>query len=411
MSSETIFLQPIGSTLNPNFANAKGATLFSNYSHTPSGTLTAIQAQTLVQGGTAIAIAEASAVTDFQNDPNFSFLYNDSTGIGLDGSYTGNSNIETKVVANFAVGANQTFSFNFTTALELTAKEIENPNAEYNQAKSKATFIVLDTTDVNKPIVIDYFGMRGRLISSEKDRDLRIGGSRNVRITNQRENVDINGNNGIDSVMGGAIGTYQRRFRNSTNITIVEVNASAVTFTGDTLIGNLGQDVIYGSIRNDDLNGCNGADKIYGSLGNDKLNGRGGDDILEGGQGNDRLVGELGNDRLHGGLGDDILIGGRGNDILVGGDGSDQFIFKRSHLLKDDCDVIQDFQVGIDKIVLKGWDNTNADQWLNQMRSLGNITNTNNGVLFRFDGGQNEGTLLLTGVSSNQINSQSIIFA
>jgi serralysin len=408
MPSETLFLQP-NNTIpnpNPNFANSTGLAVFSNYSQA-SGALTSAQVEVLVKGGVATAIGEAGAI--FNNDPTFSVLFTDSTGIGLEGSYAGSVDSKTKVVANFAVGANQTFSFDFLADSALRAKEIENPDTEYNEAKSKTAFVVLDTSDVSKPKVLDYFGIRGKLISSKQIGELKVGGSRNVKIASRDQTTDVDGNNGQDSLTGKFVGTYQETFKRDTNITLVEVNASAVTFLGDTLIGNLGKDVTYGTIGKDKLNGSDGADKMYGSLGDDRLDGNNGGDILEGGQGNDRLNGDRGDDKLYGGLGDDVLMGGRGSDVFAGGDGYDQFVFKRSDSLKSELDVIQDFQLGIDKIVLQNWDSNNPEQWLKEMFSLANITDTKDGVLFKFDGGRNEGTLLVAGVSSNQIN-QSIIF-
>jgi len=63
MISETRFLQPIVSTQdpNPNFVNATGSTVFTNYSQSPSGTLTDAQVETLAREGVATAIAEAGA--------------------------------------------------------------------------------------------------------------------------------------------------------------------------------------------------------------------------------------------------------------------------------------------------------------------------------------------------------------
>ncbi|MBF2065163.1 MAG: hypothetical protein IGS39_12180 [Calothrix sp. C42_A2020_038] len=413
MASETKFLQPIASNHNsiPNFAQAQGSAIFFNYSQKPSGLLTTAQTEVLVKGGVAAAIAEALAIAEFKKDPNFTALFTESIGVGLDGSYAGIANSETKVVDNFAVGKNQSFSFDFATDLALKVKEIENPNAEYNHAKAKTAFLVIDTTDLNKPKIVDYFGIQGQLVSSRQNGNFKIKGKRDVTITSREETTDIDGDNGVDFLTDKTTGTYKQTFKRDTNLTIVETNASTIAFAGDTLIGNLGKDVIYGTIKNDKLIGTNGADKIYGSQGDDRLEGKKGDDILEGGQGNDELDGGEGNDKLYGGWGNDILIGGRGNDILAGGEGYDQFVFKRGDgLLKGESDIILDFQVGIDKLVFKNWGNINPQQWLNEMFSLGNITNTNDGVLFKFDGGRNEGTLLLTGINSNQINSQSIIF-
>jgi serralysin len=394
---------------SPNFVRAQGSAVFSNYSQSPSGTLTAAQVDVLVKGGVGVALAKAEAI--FNSDPTFSALFTDSTVIGLEGQFTGAADSETKAVGNFSVGANQTFSFDFATNLELVAKEIENPQVEYNKAGSKSAFLVLDTTNLDQPILLDYFGVRGNLISSKKIGDLKFGNSGNVTITGKNKTADIDGNNGKDSLSGDAKGTYQQKFSKDTNITVVEINASGVELASDTLIGNLGKDVIYGTIFNDNLNGSNGADRIYASLGNDRLDGNGGDDILEGGSGKDSLNGGQGNDKLYGGLGDDILVGGRGSDILVGGDGADQFIFRRGDSSKEDLDTIQDFQLGSDKIIFKNWGiDTNSDQWVKEMISLGNITDTKDGVLLKFDSKRNEGSLLVSNLNSSQLNSQSLAF-
>jgi serralysin len=392
---------------NPNFVRAQGITVFLNYSQSPSGRLTAAQADTLAKGGVGAALAKAGSI--FGSD--FSALFTDSTVIALEGQFTGAADSQTKAVGNFSVGANQTFSFDFAAKLELTAKEIQNPQVEYNKAGSKSAFLVLDTTNLDQPILLDYFGVRGNLVSSRKQEDLKFGNSENVTITSKNRTADIDGNNGKDSLTGDAKGTYKRQFNNDTNITVVEVNASGVELASDSLIGNLGKDVIYGTIFNDNLKGGDGPDRIYASLGDDRLDGNGGDDTLEAGTGKDRVNGDRGNDKLYGGLGDDILVGGRGGDLLVGGDGSDQFIFRRGDTSKEDLDTIQDFQFGSDKIILKNWDiSTNAEQWVNDMISLGNITDTKDGVLLKFNGNSNGGSLLVSSLNSSQLNSQSLVF-
>lgn len=423
MQSQTLFLQPIVDPIpnpNPNFSNAKGVASFSNYSQKPSETLTTTQGKTLVKGGVATAIIQAGSV--FNTDPTFSSLFSDITGIGLDGSFAGSAKSEMQVIANFKVGAKKTFSFDFIADLALTAKEIENSATEYNQAKGKIGFLVLDTTNTNKPKVLDYFGIQGKLISSEQIADLKYSKSSNVTIESKSrpQTTDIDGNNGEDSLKAKTIGSYQKTFKDNTNITIVQMNASNITFLGDTLINNLGKDVIYGTIGKDNLEGTESGDKIYSSLGDDKLNGGKGNDILEGGQGNDILNGGRGNDKLYGSWGDDVLIGGSGNDVLVGGNGYDKFVFKRGldkilnccdSLLKSEFDVIKDFKVGIDKIEFDGWGDINAKTWLNKMFDQGKISDTKDGLLFNLDAGDTQSTLLVSGVKYNQIRSESIIFS
>ncbi|OYD95244.1 hypothetical protein CDG76_09650 [Nostoc sp. 'Peltigera membranacea cyanobiont' 210A] len=351
---------------SPNFATAEGDATFSNYSEGAASILTATQADTLVKGGVTAAIAEAQA----SFDPTFSSLFTQAAVVGLSGQFEGTSNSEAKILASFAVGRNESFSFDFSANLALAAKEIENPDVEYNKAQSTTTFLVLDTTNPNRARVLDYFGIQGKLVSSDKIGDLKFGRSGNVTIDSRDKDSDINGNNGSDFLDGNAVGTYERNFKRNTNLTIVKINTSSVELAGDTLIGNLGRDVIYGTIRKDNLTGSNGADKLYASLGDDKLSGKKGNDNLDAGQGNDSLDGGDGDDTLYGGKGNDTLYGGSGNDVLVGGDGNDTFTFKRSDtFFKKDFDVIQDFQVGVDKLVLNGWG------------SRSNITDTDDGAL------------------------------
>ncbi|RCJ37760.1 hypothetical protein A6769_12780 [Nostoc punctiforme NIES-2108] len=379
---------------SPNFATAEGDATFSNYSEGASSILTSTQADTLVKGGVTAAIAEAKA----SFDPTFSSLFTQSAVVGLSGQFEGTSNSEAKVLASFAVGRNESFSFDFSANLELAAKEIENPDVEYNKAQSTTTFLVLDTTNPNRARVLDYFGIQGKLVSSDKIGDLTFGRSRNVTIDSRDKDSDINGNNGSDFLDGSAVGTYERNFNRNTNLTIVKINTTSVELAGDTLIGNLGRDVIYGTIRKDNLTGTNGADKLYASLGDDKLSGKKGNDNLDAGQGNDSLDGGDGNDTLYGGKGNDTLYGGSGNDVLVGGEGNDTFTFKRSDtFFKKDFDVIQDFQVGVDKLVLNGWG------------SRSNITDTDDGALLTLNSSSlfnnPQQSILFSNLSASDISS------
>jgi pimeloyl-ACP methyl ester carboxylesterase len=70
-----------------------------------------------------------------------------------------------------------------------------------------------------------------------------------------------------------------------------------------------------------------GNDILFGSDRQDKISGIAGDDYIRGLNGNDILYGNEGNDGLIGGKGRDTLTGGAGDDILTGGVGKDQFLF------------------------------------------------------------------------------------
>ena len=121
---------------------------------------------------------------------------------------------------------------------------------------------------------------------------------------------------------GGALGDWLTGFE--------AVRGSAL---GDQLIGDGGQNFLYGEGGNDTLEGGDGDDwveggagndVIYGGDGNDSVKGSAGNDTLFGGAGNDNLPGEDGNDLIYGGDGTDSLGGGFGNDTLYGDDGDDE---------------------------------------------------------------------------------------
>jgi serralysin len=406
MSSETYFLSPVESTSNSINAEAIGSAQFFNYSQPASGSLNSADFQVLVKGGVAFAIANADSI--FINNPGFTDLFTETFAEGIEGGFEVESRVSTEVVAAFDIEANQTFSFDFVADISLEATEIDNPNAAYSEAQSRIGFLVLETSNVNRPRILDFAGASGQLISSRKIGRVVPRRGRNVTIASSDTDKDIDGNNGEDFVNFFASGSYERYFRNDTQIAVVEINRSFVKLRGDHLIDNLGGDVRYGTLRADRLNGTFRADKIYGSLQDDRLNGRWGNDILEGGPDDDHLKGGGGNDQLHGGSGEDTLIGERGSDTLVGGDDADRFIFRPNHLWNGDIDVIVDFEVGIDKIEAKGWGSVNANNWLSNAIANGDFVNRSDGALYTSNRG---GQLLLEGVSLDSLNSSDFIFS
>jgi Ca2+-binding RTX toxin-like protein len=154
------------------------------------------------------------------------------------------------------------------------------------------------------------------------------------------------------------------------NNTQTVAGESLPTSLSDTIIGNGGQDslfgfagddVIYGGTENlyyyadssgdaantpplDDL-----GDYIDGGAGNDTLNGYLGSDTIFGGDGNDTLstgyeldffwwterVDDDQPDYLYGGAGDDLIIGSDGPDIYDGGDGYDVLVLDRTNSTLD----------------------------------------------------------------------------
>ena len=87
---------------------------------------------------------------------------------------------------------------------------------------------------------------------------------------------------------------------------------------------------------------------MLGDDGNDLLFGNQDNDTLLGGAGNDTLFGGAGDDSLFGGIGDDCLSGDQGRDTLTGGAGNDTFAIGRL----TEADVITDFTDLSDRIRL-----------------------------------------------------------
>ena len=123
------------------------------------------------------------------------------------------------------------------------------------------------------------------------------------------------------------------------------------------------------------LKAGNQDDIVIGSSGNQEMYGSDLFDFGENssyGDSNDIFFGESGNDMIVGNKYNDILIGGIGRDILNGGSGIDTFIFKPGDggATQSDADVIEDFEVGIDKI---GLTDINFDQLTFQQSSDGTV--------------------------------------
>jgi|GEM_PF-2797824 len=103
----------------------------------------------------------------------------------------------------------------------------------------------------------------------------------------------------------------------------------------------------------------NTSDVATGGNGTDIVQGNGGDDNLQGAGGNDFVFGNDGDDILRGDEGDDVVVGGKGSDVLLSGPGTDVYEFFADQVVEGDFDLIRDFELGSDSIVVVG--STNVD--------------------------------------------------
>ncbi|RMC37574.1 calcium-binding protein [Paracoccus alkanivorans] len=128
--------------------------------------------------------------------------------------------------------------------------------------------------------------------------------------------------------------------------------------TEDIVSKGYDNDAIYGGEGNDTIYGRGGDDTIYGSPGNDNIAAGTENDYVQGGAENDRIYGGAGSDTLFGNDGDDTIYGGKDTDVILGGAGIDFFVFEKPADSTPGIsrDVIRDFEVGQDKIVLSALD-------------------------------------------------------
>jgi Ca2+-binding RTX toxin-like protein len=185
-----------------------------------------------------------------------------------------------------------------------------------------------------------------------------------------------------DLLLDGGAGTDTLFFVSTSSAITYSLN-TAPTANFETVYASLGNDVLTGDANNNRLVGYGGADTLIGGLGDDVLYGhfpeRKSPYIYEFGlvDTNDRLYGGAGNDSLYGGAGDDLLDGGSGRDVLSGegaaqGDGtyladelqellggsagSDTFVIRAGDggSSISGADVIMDFEDGDDIIGMSG---------------------------------------------------------
>ncbi|NEN94294.1 MAG: calcium-binding protein [Moorea sp. SIO3I7] len=120
-----------------------------------------------------------------------------------------------------------------------------------------------------------------------------------------------------------------------------------------------------------------------------------GDDNIMGAGGTDFVFGGLGDDIVRGGLGDDVVVGNEGSDVLISGGGSDIYEFFADQFLEGDLDIILDFEVGSDAIVVVGSTDVSYDAFtgflsvdgsevavLNRGLDIDVFTRTNSAVVF-----------------------------
>lgn len=242
-----------------------------------------------------------------------------------------------------------------------------------------------------------FGGSEDDLIHGGCGRDTLNGGPGNDTVYGGLDDDVILGDHGNDDLRGGA--------GNDTIFGGPGRDALHGASGSDSLVGGSGQDTLSGGRGQDTLRGGAGNDSLAGGNGNDLLLGGPGSDSLRGGAGHDTLEGGKGGDLLHGGGGNDELFGGLGADILIGGSGEDHFIFRsaRESSARAGIDEIRDFEVGVDKI--------DISQFFNSEVHTLSITTRGDGSFVTIDvNGDSKVDFSLLIANTTEISSNDFIF-
>jgi Ca2+-binding RTX toxin-like protein len=214
-------------------------------------------------------------------------------------------------------------------------------------------------------------------------------------LTGNHANNVLNGGSGNDTLAGGAgndtlvggDGVDWADYSGASGaVTVSLITGTATGGDGidtlqsfENLRGGASADSLTGDTGNNVLDGGAGADALVGGLGDDtyvvdnsadvvtELSAQGLDLVqalvsftLSANVENLTLIGSTaisgtGNalaNVITGNAADNILDGGAGNDTLVGGAGQDQFVFSSALSASGNVDLVRDFQVHTDKLVL-----------------------------------------------------------
>ncbi|EPX81275.1 calcium-binding protein [Litoreibacter arenae] len=132
------------------------------------------------------------------------------------------------------------------------------------------------------------------------------------------------------------------------------IDASFVDAEGDTVSD--GAETIFGLDGNDIINAGKGNDTIYAGDGNDTINPDRGSKTIYGENGDDTIY-VIDSSIVDGGAGDDHLFSNLnkgGDHTFTGGAGADTFEFAYTGGTKAAIEVITDFEVGIDALIIDG---------------------------------------------------------
>ncbi len=219
-----LLVTPLVTSLTVGIANA--ATIagsaaevsINNFSQRPTetGTSTNTNTQTIANSGFVISEAKADAVFISNCHELLAANLSKSEVAGSGSNYAGLAQSQATVIGDFDIDAQETFSFNFQTVLNLLTS-VDNRQSERASASGNIFFWLINTVT---NILLDSFQLASSLDSSS-GLSLNLSASNNFTPTNINLNFLTQGS--ATSMRFYTSGVYSRTFESGTNLRLVEV--------------------------------------------------------------------------------------------------------------------------------------------------------------------------------------------
>lgn len=203
---------------------------FSLFSHNPFEVMTDTVTNTFTTTNDGSAQSFADANAEFITAPSASL----TTASNTANTYaTGDGNSYLGAAQSFAglggykfnVGAGETFSFNFSTFLDL-ATSADNFSTEGANSFGQIAFQVYQNSD-NSATLLDTFFLSGNLNSTNSDDFVNSNSSQYISYNSQ--DIATSFGSGDESIKALFQGNYARTFENQTYLTLVETKVAQAT--------------------------------------------------------------------------------------------------------------------------------------------------------------------------------------
>lgn len=225
------------------FSSSIGRFRFSDFSHVPQNisTFSDTDVVSVVQRGNVETEADADAV--FSLDPSPAAVnFSSSRVSGFGRQYLGSSYSISKIEGyDFRVRKHETFSFDFSSALNLGAFS-SRPQQEKASAGGSVFFQLFDTTHRNRWNLLDTFSISGLLTTGSGD-FLEYTEDDNITFKPNGFSIlsDFGDDNNNEVGRASIKGIYSRKFDRRTKLTLVEVTENWANANSDS--GTLNSDL------------------------------------------------------------------------------------------------------------------------------------------------------------------------